>query len=225
MEEALDISLLSRTTRRVTLTEEGARYYASVVQILRFVDQAGDEARSTRGAAAGTVRISCTAALGTRHISRLIFAFQDRHPEITVDLSLTDERIDLVRDGMDIAIRLGPLADSSMKLHAIGASRRVLVGSTDYLLRHGKPATPEALANLEGIRMLNIAGSDSLALRRADGRTSIVPFGGRLRVDHGLAARALDVASAPRTCGSSTTSWTMASSKSSCRTTNSPPCP
>ena len=96
LEEALGVALLSRTTRRVTLTEEGSRYYANAIQILRLVEQAGDEARSARGAPAGTVRVSCTAALGVRHVSRLIFAFQDRYPDIAVDLSLTDERIDLV---------------------------------------------------------------------------------------------------------------------------------
>ena len=66
------------------------------VQILRLVEQAGDEARSTRGAPAGTIRISCTAAFGVLHVSRLIFAFQGRYPDIGVDLSLTDQRIDLV---------------------------------------------------------------------------------------------------------------------------------
>ncbi|QRI66144.1 LysR family transcriptional regulator (plasmid) [Shinella sp. PSBB067] len=189
LEEALGVVLLSRTTRRVTLTEEGSRYYANAVQILRLVEQAGDEARSARRAAAGTVRISCTAALGVRHISRLIFAFQDRYPEITVDLSLTDERIDLVREGVDVAIRLGPLADSSLRLRTLGMSRRILVGSPDYLARHGRPTTPEELADLEGVRMSNIAGSDALTLEGPDGKTRVVPFGGRLRVDHGLAAR------------------------------------
>lgn len=190
LEEALGVVLLSRTTRRVTLTEEGSRYYANAVQILRLVEQAGDEARSARRAAAGTVRISCTAALGVRHISRLIFAFQDRYPEITVDLSLTDERIDLVREGVDVAIRLGPLADSSLRLRTLGMSRRILVGSPDYLARHGRPTTPEELADLEGVRMSNIAGSDALTLEGPNGKTRVVPFGGRLRVDHGLAARA-----------------------------------
>lgn len=189
LEEALGVVLLSRTTRRVTLTEEGNRYYADAVQILRLVEQAGDEARRAGGTAAGAVRISCTAALGVRHISRLIFAFQDRYPEITVDLSLTDERIDLVREGVDVAVRLGPLADSSMKLRALGDSRRVLVGSPDYLAKRGWPTTPEELASLDGIRMSNIAGSDALTLEGPDGETHVVPFGGSLRVDHGLAAR------------------------------------
>lgn len=189
LEEALGVVLLSRTTRRVTLTVEGDRYYASALEILLLVEQAGDEARSARGASAGTVRISCTAALGIRDVSGLIFAFQDRHPNIAVDLSLTDERVDLVREGVDIALRLGPLADSSMKLRGIGKSKRVLVASREYLAKHGRPTTPDQLRDLEGIRMSNIAGSDALALECPDGTICRVPFGGRLQVDHGLAAR------------------------------------
>lgn len=189
LEETLGVVLLSRTTRRVTLTEEGGRYYANAVQILRLVEQATDEARSAQGASAGTVRISCTAALGVRHVSRLIFAFQDCHPDIAVDLSLTDERVDLVREGVDIALRLGPLADSSMKLRAIGQSRRVLVASPAYLARRGRPTTPEELKDHEGVRMSNIAGSETLALEGPDGTRHVAPFGGRLCVDHGLAAR------------------------------------
>jgi DNA-binding transcriptional LysR family regulator len=88
LEEALGVPLLSRTTRRMALTSEGSRYYANAVQILRLVEQAGDEARNTRGSPAGTIRISCTAAIGVLHITRLIFAFQDRYPDIGVDLSL-----------------------------------------------------------------------------------------------------------------------------------------
>ncbi len=189
LEEALGVVLLSRTTRRVTLTEEGRLYYANAVQILRLVERAGEEARNTRAAAAGTVRISCTAALGVRHISRLLFEFQDTYPDIAIDLSLTDERIDLVREGVDIALRLGPLADSSMKLRSLGQSRRVLVASPGYLAQVGYPTTAEELKKLDGIRMSNIAGSEMLMLKQADGTRHLVPFRGRLRVDHGLAAR------------------------------------
>src|SRR4051794_37816728 len=127
LEQAVGVPLLTRTTRRVTLTDEGRRYYADCVQILRLVEQASDEARSTRSAAAGTIRISCTAAFGVLHVCRLIFAFQDRHAEIGVDLSVADERVDLVREGVDIALPLGPLTESSMKLRALGQSHRLLV--------------------------------------------------------------------------------------------------
>jgi DNA-binding transcriptional LysR family regulator len=189
LEEALGVTLLSRTTRKVMLTEEGSRYYADALPILRLVERASDEVRHTAGSAAGSVRISCTAALGVRHVSRLIFAFQDRHPEISVDLRLTDERIDLVRDGLDIAVRLGPLADSAMKLRAIGQSRRILAAAPAYLAARGRPASPDNLDRLDGIRMSNVAGSETLILHQAGSAARSIPFGGRLRVDHGLAAR------------------------------------
>src|SRR5258708_2658692 len=184
LEEAVGVPLLSRTTRRVTMTDEGSRYYADSVQILRLVEQAGDEARGTRGAPAGTIRISCSAAIGVLHVSRLIFAFQDRYPDIAVDLSLTDERVDLVREGVDIALRLGPLTDSSMKLRALGQSRRLLVASPDYLATRGSPAGPRDLSAHDGIRMSNVAGSDTLRLPGPGRPRHAVPFRGHFRGRH-----------------------------------------
>src|SRR5258706_5460753 len=170
LEEAVGVPLLSRTTRRVTMTDEGSRYYADSVQILRLVEQAGDEARGTRGGPAGRIRISCTAAFGGLHASRLIFAFQDRYTDIGVDLSLTDERVDLVREGVDIALRLGPLTDSSMKLRALGQSRRLLVAAPDYLAARGRPAVPRDLYGHEGIRISDVAGHDPPRLAGAGRR-------------------------------------------------------
>lgn len=189
LEEAVGVSLLSRTTRRVTLTEEGSRYYSNCVQILRLVEQAGDEAQGTRGMPVGSIRISCTAAFGVLHVTRLIFAFLDRYPDLGIDLSLTDERVDLVREGVDIALRLGPLTDSSMRLRALGQSWRLLVAAPDYLAARGRPTVPQDLASHEGLRMSNVAGSDTLVLQGDGGERHAVPFGGRFRVDHGLAAR------------------------------------
>ncbi len=189
LEAAVGAPLLSRTTRRVTLTEEGSRYYARCLQILRLLDQASDEALGASGAPAGTIRISCTASFGVLHASRLIFAFQDRYPEIGIDFGLTDQRVDLVREGVDLAIRLAPLADSSLKLRTLGHSHRLLVASPDYLDAHGRPTSPAELSRHQGVRMVNVAGSDMLILQGPDQETLRVPFGGRLRVDHGLAAR------------------------------------
>jgi DNA-binding transcriptional LysR family regulator len=189
LEDAVGVPLLSRTMRRLTLTDEGGRYYANTVQILRLVEQAGDETRATRGAPAGTIRISCTAAFGVLHVARLIFAFQDQYPDIGVDLSLTDERVDLVREGVDIALRLGPLTDSSMKLRPLGQSLRLMVAAPDYRAARGMPSVPQDLSGHEGIRMSNIAGSDIITLQAADGERHAVQFGGRFRADHGLAAR------------------------------------
>jgi DNA-binding transcriptional LysR family regulator len=189
LEEAVGVPLLSRTTRRITLTDEGSRYYANCLQILRLVEQAGNEARGARGAPSGTIRLSCTAAFGVLHVSPLVFAFQDRYPDISVDLSLTDERIDLVREGVDIALRLGPLTDSSMKLRPLGQSQRLLVAAPNYLAARGRPTAPQDLSGHEGIRMTNVAGSDTLVLQGPGGERHAVPFGWRFRIDHGLAAR------------------------------------
>lgn len=189
LEDAVGVPLLSRTTRRVMLTDEGSRYYANCIQILRLIEEAGDEARGTRGAAAGMIRISCTAAFGILHITRLVFVFQNRYPEIAIDLNLTDERIDLVREGVDVALRLAPLADSAMRLRGLGHSHRLLVASPDYLDRHGTPLVPQELIGHEGIRMTNVAGSDLLTLQTPDGQHHEVPFMGRFRANHGLAVR------------------------------------
>jgi DNA-binding transcriptional LysR family regulator len=189
LEAAVGVPLLSRTTRRVTLTDEGRRYHADCVQILRLVEQAGDAARAARGAASGTIRISCTAAFGVLQVSRLVFAFQDLHPGIVVDLNLTDSYVDLVREGVDVALRLGPLTDSSLKLRPLGRSRRLMAASPAYLAARGRPSAPQDLAGHEGIRMTNIAGSETLVLEGPGGERRTVPFGGRFRVDHGLAAR------------------------------------
>lgn len=159
LEEAVGVPLLSRTTRRVMMTDEGSRYYARSVEILRLVEQASDEVRRTRGAQAGTIRVSCTAAFGVLHVSRLIFAFQDLFPEIGIDLSLSDERVDLVREGIDVAIRLGPVSDSSMRMKALGQSRRLLVAAPAYLAERGRPATRRSSSGTKasGCRMCQAA--------------------------------------------------------------------
>jgi DNA-binding transcriptional LysR family regulator len=189
LESALGVTLLSRTTRRVTLTAEGLRYREHASAILKLVAEAADDVREASDHLNGRIRISCTAALGVRHVTKALFAFQDRHPGIVIDLGLSDERIDLVRDAVDIAIRLGPLADSTMQRKAIGHSHRILAASRAYLEAHGRPQEPDDLLRHRAILMSNIVGSETLTLRRPDGGTATVSLDGPLLVDHGLAAR------------------------------------
>lgn len=189
LERALGVTLLNRTTRSVTLTEEGARHHEEARTILRLVDETVDAAGRAGGGLGGRIRVSCTAALGLRHVAGLLFDFQDAHPDIDIDLSLSDDRIDLVREATDVAIRLGPLADSTMQRRAIGESRRLLVAAPAYLAAHGRPTEPDDLATHRTIRMSNVAGSEVLRLRGPDGVPVEIPANGRLQVDHGLAAR------------------------------------
>jgi DNA-binding transcriptional LysR family regulator len=190
IQNAVGVSLLGRTTRRVTLTAEGRRFYTNCVAILRLVDQAGEEARDAREAPSGTVRLSCTAALGVMHVTRMIFEFQDLHPDIRIDLNLTDKRIDLAREGIDMALRLGPVVDEAMKLTTVGVSRRKLVAAPQYLALRGRPSKPEDLSGHNCVVMSNVAGSSQLFLTSPAQERVTVPMGGTLLVDHGLAARA-----------------------------------
>lgn len=189
LESVLGATLLNRTTRRVTLTAEGVRYLEDARTILRLVDEAADGLRSARDRLSGSIRVSSTAALGVRHVAKTLFAFQDRHPDVTVDLALSDVRIDLIREAVDIAIRLGPLSDSTMQLKAVGKSHRILAASRAYLEAQGRPRTLDDLLGHQIIRMSNVGGSDRLVLHRAGEALTSIPVGGRLLVDHGLAAR------------------------------------
>ncbi len=189
LEEALGVSVFSRTTRSISLTDEGRRYYARATEILRLVEQAQQEVEDARTGASGKVRISCSAFFGVMHLSRLIFGFQDRYPDIRVDFVLTDERSDLIRDGVDIAIQLGPQPDSELRLRPLGMAHQILVASPDYLARRGTPESPEDLSSHDVIRRTSVAQSGELTLIDEQGTEHVATFTPRLRVDHGLAAR------------------------------------
>lgn len=189
LEHGLGVTLLHRTTRHVKLTDEGARYLEDARTILRLVDEASDQAASAGSGLAGEVHVSCTSALGVRHVARTLFAFQDRHPAVKVDLHLSDVRIDLVSEATDVAIRLGPVPEGPLRRRSIGHSRRILAASRSYLDQYGRPTQPGDMSRHQTIRMSNVAGSETVLLHRPGEPSHPVPFGGRLMVDHGLAAR------------------------------------
>ena len=188
LEHALGVVLINRTTRRLALTPEGERYHQDARDILSRVEEAMEGLHRAGDGLSGPIRISCTAALAVRHVTKALFAFQDRHPGVAIDLNVSDVRIDLVHEAADVAIRLGPLEDSSMLRKFVGSSRRVLVASRDYLAVHGSPESPDDLRHHRTIRMSNVADSGTLVLHKADETMVSVPFSGQLLVDHGLAA-------------------------------------
>lgn len=144
LETELGVRLLSRTTRAVVPTEAGGEFLARIEPILAALDEAEHSVREG-GELRGLLRMSMPTSFGIRDVIPRLAPFADRHPQLHIQLQLGDRRQDLVRDAVDVAIRLGRLPDSTATAKLIATIPRVVVASPDYLARHGFPETPEDL--------------------------------------------------------------------------------
>lgn len=145
LEERVGARLLQRTTRSVTLTEVGARYLERARRILADVEEAEHSAQADRASPSGHLVVSAPVGFGRRHVTPLISAWLKRYPDVAGELRLTDRVVNLVEDGVDCAIRIGHLPDSSLVARAVGDMRRIVVASPAYLATRGTPTTPQAL--------------------------------------------------------------------------------
>ncbi|GHD75647.1 LysR family transcriptional regulator [Vogesella fluminis] len=158
LEERLGVKLLVRTTRSVTLTQEGSAFFEDCQRILAELAEAEAAVASGSGRARGHLRLSAPAGFGRRHVAPHIASFQQAHPDLRVTLDLSDRLVDLARDRIDCAIRISDLADSSLVAVRLAENRRVVVASPAYLARHGIPHTLEDLA---GHNCLSLGESQS----------------------------------------------------------------
>src|SRR6267143_3469539 len=147
LEDRLGARLLQRTTRSVTLTDVGSRYLERARRILADVEEAEGAAEGERTRPSGRLVISAPVGFGRLHVSPIMSAYLMRYPEVSGELRLSDRMINLVEDGVDLAIRIGHLADSSLVARHVGEMRRIVVASSAYLKRRGEPKTPEAIAS------------------------------------------------------------------------------
>jgi DNA-binding transcriptional LysR family regulator len=145
LEEQLDIRLLHRTTRKVSLTEAGTHYYQHAQQILLNIDEMDSQLGGLQQNPKGTLRISAPVSFALKHMAKLVADFQTRYPLVNVDLQLNDRKVDIVDEGFDIAIRIGQLKSSSLIAKYITPIRVILCASPEYLKRHGTPTLPEDL--------------------------------------------------------------------------------
>lgn len=145
LEKRLDTKLLNRSTRSLNLTEAGTEYYHYCVRILNDFQEA--EASIGRGKIlpTGTLRLSSTTPFGKLFVIPFLNDYLAKFPDINIDYLMEDRDIDIVKEGIDLAIRVGPLTNSSLIASKIGTSRRLVVASPDYLLKHGFPKTPADL--------------------------------------------------------------------------------
>lgn len=146
LEREIGATLFIRTTRAVTLTEAGADYLARIEPLLASLDEADHIARGT-GELRGTLQVAISSSFGVREVIPRLPAFMARHPALRINLQISDERQNLVVEGVDIAFRLGPLADSTAVARKLATAPRVLVAAPDYLARAGTPQSPAELAN------------------------------------------------------------------------------
>ncbi|MBS0554481.1 MAG: LysR family transcriptional regulator [Proteobacteria bacterium] len=182
LEQRLGVRLLLRTTRSVTLSFEGSAFFEDCQRILTELSNA--EAAVSLGSvkASGHLRISAPAGFGRRHVAPLVREFLDAHPEVSCTLDLSDRLVDLVNEGIDCAIRIGELGDSSLVSVQLAENRRVVVGSPDYLARHGVPATP---AELAAHVCLSLGQQRGWQFREAGGEALTVKVGGRFECNDG----------------------------------------
>lgn len=149
LESRLGVKLLVRTTRRITLTHEGAAFLEDCQRLL--MDLANAEASVSEGGvkASGHLRITAPAGFGRRHVAPLVPRFQEHHPEVTVSLNLSDRVVDVASEGFDCAVRVGDMPDSSLVSVRLADNRRLCVATPRYLKQHGTPQTPADLVSFD----------------------------------------------------------------------------
>ncbi len=189
LEEHLGCLLLQRTTRALTLTEDGRAFYAQAQLALEAVAEAETAVGRRKGKPTGTLRLACAAVLGRLHILPRLPRFLERYPDVAVDLVMGDDFTDLVEQRIDLSIRVGALTDPGLVARRIGTSRRVLVATPGYLERHGTPRTPEELRQHSCILYTRLAAGANWPFTGRDGPIS-VPVQGRLQVNNTEGVRA-----------------------------------
>lgn len=168
-EKRLGARLLHRSTRGVTPTEVGALYYERCKGIAREIEEAENLATLMQQRIGGTLRVSTSVAFGRRVLVPLLLRYMREHPQVTVEISFDDRYVDLVQQGMDVALRMGRLADSSLGARYLGNNPWVMVASPDYLQTQGKPRRVEDLSDHACLVYSSVQG---------DARWSLTPPGG-----------------------------------------------
>ncbi len=160
LERSLGARLLHRTTRRISLTEDGAAFHLRASRIVREVDEAAAELAESRGTLAGPLRLSAPVTFGRMHLGPALYPFLARNPLIELTLDLDDRRVDAASTGFDAVVRHGPMVDSRLVAWQLASSQRILVASPAYLAAQGVPGSPDDLAQHRGLFYSNRGVAD-----------------------------------------------------------------
>lgn len=194
LETYLDVRLLQRSTRRISLTEAGRDYYQRTKQIMAYLDDADSSVGANNARLVGNIRINAALTFGTRYLAPLWAEFMARHPAITLDVELNDRQVDLLEEGFDLAIRIGNLADSSLVSRRLANSHAVLCASPAYLEKHGIPAKPEDLTHHQVIAYSYLPTGDIWHFHSADGSERAISVKAKMHTNNGDTIRAVVLA-------------------------------
>ncbi|WP_439924170.1 LysR family transcriptional regulator [Nitrobacter sp. JJSN] len=187
LEERLQTTLLHRTTRSLSLTESGRQSLERAARILS--DGTAVEAEVLEDAAIprGLIRLASTAAFGVQQLAPLLPEFMNRHPEIEIDFEITDRRVDLVSEGFDLVLRVGPEPDSSLRISKLFAFRVPVVASPAYFAKHGRPEHPTDLTRFPALVFTHIVGAETWHFHHATLGDVTVHVDGPFHVNNGVA--------------------------------------
>ena len=180
LEEWLRVSLLLRSTRSVVPTEAGRIFYERAKRTIEEADEAVAAARGSASGLSGKLRVSTAICFGRLDIIPNLSAFLAEHPDLDIELVLDDRNVDLVNEGIDVALRMGAMLDSNMTMRRIAEGRRIVVATPAYLQRYGTPKSPGELINHQTV-LYTRGGGESWTFRRAAEEVSVV-LQGRLKV-------------------------------------------
>lgn len=180
LEARLAVRLLLRSTRGLTPTEAGLAFFERSKRAIEEADEADNAARGVASGLTGNLRICAAVTFGRLHIVPHLGSFLDQHPQLNIDLMLDDRNINLVEEGVDIALRMGALNDSGLTARKIAECRRVVLGTPAYFEKHGEPTCPADLSKHQAV-VYSLAGGAYWPFKKA-GEEHPVIISGRLRV-------------------------------------------
>lgn len=183
LENRLGIRLLNRTTRSLSLTEAGHAFYQRCFEILTELDEAEAELTDFGQSPQGLLKVNCSPGFATHQLLPVLPQFQQQYPDLTLELQLTGQAVDLVTEGVDVAIRLGQLEDTSLVARKLGDCSRIICASEDYVQQNGEPKIPQDLHQHNCLR-LSTRELFNQWLFSADGEEQIIRVGGNFVTDN-----------------------------------------
>lgn len=188
LENRLTVRLLLRSTRGLTPTEAGLAFFERAKRAIEEANEADNAARGAASGLTGSLRICAAVTFGRMHIVPHLGPFLEQNPELNIDLMLNDRNVNLVEEGVDVALRLGVLSDSGLTARKIAECRRVVLGTPAYFEKHGEPSCPADLSNHQAV-VYNLGGGAHWQFDR-DGEAQPVTINGRIRVNAAEGLRA-----------------------------------